>query len=254
MNILRQNCPSRFGIERWVLEKQDRPEIKGHVDSCARCQAIAAEIRNDQKAFLVQKPFGSFYPSVEQRTAKKGFPLWSRPLARWIPLGALTLLIFFVARFDNMIRDRGEIRFKGAPEIGFFIREGDESKRGKRIQKVKAGDQIRLYTNSGPYSYVVILGVEEDGTINRYYPDRGDKSFPVPHGKFQLFPDSIVLDESPNAELFLAIFSKEPLEADELEKQAANEAALLKKEGKNIRDWDTSLLEYPQSNFYLEKK
>lgn len=254
MKAIGQNCPSRFALERWIFEKQGQPELKEHIDSCVHCRTLAVEIQNERKAFLVQKPFSSFYPAVERVMAKKGFPLWNHPLMRWVPLGGLVLLIFFVARFDNVIRDRGEIRLKGTPEVGFFIREGDESKQGKRIQKVKAGDRIRLYTNSGPYSYVVILGVEEDGTINRYYPDRGGRSFPVPPGKFQLFPDSIVLDESPNSELFLAIFSKQPLEADKLEKQVANEAALFKKEGKSVRDWNASLLEYPQSTFYLEKE
>lgn len=257
-SVNKTNCPSHFFLERWLFEDTGTA-LKAHIDFCPHCRDLIAEIKNEREAFRVRKPFSSFYAGLENKLKKSGQPAFSRSGA-WrhlVPLGAVALLMLMLVRSDYPIFGPDGVRLKGNPELMYFIRDGGgDSYRGGRVHKVKPGHRIRLSSNGAEYGYdyVIVFGIEEDGTINRYYPDVGDQSFPTPPADRRLFPDSIVLDASPNSELFLGIFSKRPLNVSEMEARVKSQVLAMKKERQSLKDWNASFIDYPQSTFYLEKE
>src|SRR3989338_9210217 len=163
-------CPSHFALERAVLENDVL--IEPHLSSCTRCGTLAEEIRNDQKAFRVSHPFEPFYEKLKKRRWIPSYAGMTKSWFSWktlVPLGSMALLLLMIRWNDP------GIRYKGNPEIGFYILDNGESHKGKKQQVVHPGDQIRLYANSNQYSYVLIYGIEENGALNRYYPDRGEE-------------------------------------------------------------------------------
>ncbi len=256
-----EKCPSRFSLEKLFLENPENLQFKEHLLVCTSCSELVKEMQSERTAFLFQKPFAPFYNRLEEKTKRRrwipAYAGMTDKVAQWfswkslIPLGSIALLLL-VFRFGVFAPN--EIRFKGSSEIGFYILDRGESVKGKRVQTVHAGDQIRLTSNSSQYPYVIIYGIEEDGTLNRYYPDRGDMSFPVPVGEPTLFPDSIILDASPHNELFVGVFSHQPLSVAGVEEKLLQHFLQLRQEGKSIKDWESAQFDYPQSVFLLEKK
>lgn len=269
-------CFSRFSLEKYFLQNLDtldNSQLKNHLLTCTTCTELVHEIENERTAFLVKKPFEPFYNRLENKIKQRHWTKdwiknWIKDwiatyrgltdkVSQWfswkglIPLASMGLLLI-VFRFGFFTPN--EVRFKGNSEIGFYILDHGESVKGKRIQTVQAGNQIRLYSNSSLYPYVIIYGIEDDGTLNRYYPDRGETSFPVPVGERTLLPDSIILDASPHNELFVGVFSEHPLLVSTIEVKLLEHFAELKQQGKSIKEWESTQFNYPQSVFYLEKK
>ncbi|MBX7148590.1 DUF4384 domain-containing protein [bacterium] len=218
-------CPSSFALELYVLENTGDETLKDHIASCAHCQEQIASIRNEQKAFLVTHPFEPFYekittPSSSRRKSGSIFDFFSLPSFRWASGLVMAMLALFILK-PVLFESKG-VRFKGEPVIGYYIKEGTEAVLGKPGDLVSPGNQIRFYVNPGTYTHVVVLGVESDGTINRYYPDKGDTNIPIPQNTPYFFPDSIVLDTSPHNELIIAVFGDADLSYASVEQKLKN--------------------------------
>ena len=64
--------------------------------------------------------------------------------------------------------------------------------------------------------YFFLVGVEESGKVSAYVPYGGDRSVRVMPGIDQPMAGSLVLDDSPQTEYFVGLFSDEPLHFDDI--------------------------------------
>jgi hypothetical protein len=119
---------------------------------------------------------------------------------------------------------------------------------------VTAGDRIQ-FSVSSPHSNIVLLGVDGSGTVSRYLPVAGETSAPWLPGQPRPLPDSLLLDDAPGPEVFLAFLSDDPLLVEDLER-ALHEVV---SRGGGPRaalsaDWQARGLAPQVARFFVEKR
>jgi hypothetical protein len=114
-------------------------------------------------------------------------------------------------------------RFKGEVALAVYALQGDEVVEVAPGQALRPGDRIQFTYTSGPLNHLVLVGVDGTGVISRYYPDEGGLSQPVVPGSEMILEDSLVLDDAPGPEVFVAVFSDHPVDVVDVER-ATHEA------------------------------
>ncbi len=74
------------------------------------------------------------------------------------------------------------------------------------------------------HDHLVLLGMDGTGTVSRYVPVGGEVSAPFQPGQAAPLADSLLLDDAPGPEVFVALLSDAPLLVEDLE-QALHDAA-----------------------------
>ncbi len=84
--------------------------------------------------------------------------------------------------------------------------------------QLEPGDRIRFAVIPDGAHYVLVASIDGAGTVSIYFPYGGSESAPLPAqaGARSLLPGSIVLDSAPGPERMFAIFSDEPIAADQV--------------------------------------
>lgn len=100
-------------------------------------------------------------------------------------------------------------RLKGADvELGFDLRRDGQAFPGDATMPVRAGDSIRFDYTAGTAGSVVLVGVDGTGTVQTYWPEIGETPVSIAPGQGVL-EGSILLDDAPGPEVFVASFSGE---------------------------------------------
>lgn len=124
---------------------------------------------------------------------------------RWIPLAlaaaAAVALIFVSPQID------GPNRVKGEAELDFMLLRDGQPTEGTAAQRVRAGDMIQ-FTYRGSSDQLVLVGVDGRGGVVAYYPDAGEEPVRVIPGERHVLDGSILLDDAPGPEVFVAYFGE----------------------------------------------
>ncbi len=67
------------------------------------------------------------------------------------------------------------------------------------------------FTYRGTSDHLVLVGVDGRGSVVAYYPDEGERPVSVIPGERHVLDGSILLDDAPGPELFLAYFGEAPV-------------------------------------------
>jgi hypothetical protein len=95
---------------------------------------------------------------------------------------------------------------KGSGGIEFYLLRDDEVHPGSEDELHWAGDRIQFRYRTTGESSLVLVSVDGNGGLNLYYPDSGDEPLPIIPGERVTLDGSIILDNAPDFELFLAYF------------------------------------------------
>lgn len=147
---------------------------------------------------------------------RSGFHLpWRQVLAAALAAAALAVALLPAGGGPRPGEDPG-VRLKGRGGLSAFVLDEGEAIPIAPGTSLAAGDRIqfRLATSR---SHVALLGVDGTGTVSRYLPVGGEESVPFIPGSRPL-PDSLVLDDAPGPEVFLAFCSDEALAVEDLER------------------------------------
>jgi hypothetical protein len=106
-----------------------------------------------------------------------------------------------------------DIRVKGT-SLRFFVQRAGQVMPGESGGRYQAGDALRFVVSNGTPSFFFLVGIEESGKVSAYYPFAGDRSVRLAAGVDLPLAGSLVLDEAPGGEVFLGLFSPEPLTFD----------------------------------------
>ena len=258
---MRNECPGGLALMRLHtddLPVVERDVVSEHVHGCTRCTAALAEMEDARERALELDPFEQAYP----RWIERGHELPERdptvqpldPAGAWwrhqllqlrrltasprtwaaaaMAVAAVALVVSLMPRptepgpepigagFTDPVSLN---RLKGEVSLDMYaLRDGAvvEVEPGEALQP---GDRIQFAYTSGPLNNLVLVGVDGRGVISRYYPDQGAESLAVVPGAEVVLEDSLVLDDAPGPEVFVAVFSDRPLDVLEVE-QAALEA------------------------------
>jgi len=106
-------------------------------------------------------------------------------------------------------------RVKGSARIGFFVKHGDELRRGSDGQVVHPGDQLRFTVTSKTARHFAILSLDGASVASVYYPS-DTTSAPIAPGRDHALSSSVLLDETLGEEKIWGIFCDAPFALEPL--------------------------------------
>jgi hypothetical protein len=263
-----EKCPRPLDLVKYFLEggATSSPEstIEDHVRGCAACQAQIRELAAERKAFLVNHPFSSFWEKLEESRSKRSFGLASALKhifssgtfrAAVAMVGVAALMIVVIGRYDRSPQIQPEILSKGGVDLRFYVAapNGGEPAPGKNGMTLPPESSLQfVYSASPQESQLLLIGVEENGSLTVYFPSGGDQSAPIASGDQKKMPQALRWKPAANSsfERFYAVFSKTPVAVDEIRKALD----LLKASGKSVEQTATLPLPYPQASAVIYKK
>jgi hypothetical protein len=196
--------------------------MDAHVAGCARCRARHGRLLTEREQFLAERP--PFAASGEAQAAARPE---SEPAARafarrpsWLlALAVAALAVAFLprARWDAAPEQE---RSKGGARIGFFIKRGEQVRRGIDGERVHARDRLRFVYTSDEPRRLLLLGIDGKGHVDVYW------SRAVAAGQEQALPSAIELDDAPGEEHLIALFCREPLDEAALRRELASTGEL----------------------------
>ena len=127
---------------------------------------------------------------------------------RWVGLSAVAMAAAaaLVFAFRPPALDSPN-RIKGEAELDFVVLRDGQPVPGSPDQPVHPGDMIQ-FTYRGSSDQLVLVGVDGSGAVIAYYPDEGDVPVSVIPGERHLLEGSILLDDAPGPEVFVAYFGE----------------------------------------------
>lgn len=131
----------------------------------------------------------------------KPAPAWRRAL--WIaPFVAMAAALLLVARPP-------ENRLKGDVDLDFYVLRDGQAFPGDPSLPVRPGDRLQFTYRAGMADQMVVLGVDGTGNFTQFYPDEGDAPVAVIPGERHVLEGSILLDDAPGPEVFVAFFGED---------------------------------------------
>jgi hypothetical protein len=210
----------RLQLERYVcgeLETKHADEIKKHLEDCNDCSKIVTKLEIERAAFLQKHPFATFTrahaPLVQLPWYRRISKTVTRPSL--FPVYGVLIVTIAIAPYIYKSHNSADqiVRFKGKNTISYIYKRNGVTRQGTASEKFSAGDRLQILYSSSKQHYMSLLSVDTHGTISFYHPDNKSSTccIPIATGSEQTYPASIELDETPGAELIIALFSDAPL-------------------------------------------
>ncbi len=249
--------PSEAEIERLLLENGDIPQTwKQHPDIAKTMERLTQERTN----FLKKHSFTSQWPHIKAKLAKSEnvIPLptanktksWTKIITTGFAIAATLLLAINIKH--RYYDDANYVAIKGTSDFGFYYysSESNRAQLGSTGIQLKKGDKIRFYYSSSEPVYLMVIGIEENGNTNLYYPDHGSThSGSLTVGNQQILAPTYELDTFQGKEHYVAIFSKTALDFAVLKNTFANTPESLAKIEQNPHLQALGLIK----SFWIEK-
>jgi hypothetical protein len=105
----------------------------------------------------------------------------------------------------------GDVRTKGGPHVGFFVKRGEVVTEGVSGQHVRAGDQLRFVVTAERDRHLAILSLDSRGAVSVFSPSQ-TASVPVRASVGAALESSVQLDDSPGTERIFAVFCDAPFD------------------------------------------
>ena len=259
---MKENCPPIIKLEAYFLEGADSKTfetLKPHINACTDCEDVLRDLETERDAFLQRYPFSRF--SAESDAKRR--PLWKRAL-EWLPaprtfgasLALTGLAGVLVLTLWQKQPAEPTILVKGGVGLSFYAATGTNAKveAGKDGMTLPEGSQIQFVYSNENNPYLLLVGVEEDGTITAYFP--ADASAPTAESATASTGSRVKLSQGLRwepksaSERFYAVFSQQPVLIDEIRKAVAEVSA----RGKTVEQTPKLPLPYPQASILLHRK
>jgi hypothetical protein len=220
------------------LSDDARADVNVHLERCAACRARRDDFAARHAAYLAAVP--SFAALTERAAAARartatdrdqpgrvpaGRKTWSAARLRGAVLGlAAVAAALLVSRYalpgpvppgpvaSRRLERPDATLEKGAPDVGYFVKRGEQVMRGEPGQALRAGDRLRFtYTSTRPQQFALF---NRDGRGARVYYPSGPRSAALAAGTGVAFDFSIELDDYIGSEQVLALFCEQLFELE----------------------------------------
>jgi hypothetical protein len=215
-----------------ALEAREANTAKAHLDDCNACRERWRELNEDKQRFE-QFVFARTLPKVEARVAASRGSFFSRfKLKLVIPTlavaGAAAALVLTTGP-GTQTEDDSYVGLKGgqaAPSFEVIAMRGAGQFPVKDDTVLQPNDRIRFVVNPAGAKYLLVASTDGAGLFSVYHPFGAAQSHPL-DGKAKVeLPGAVELDETLGSEKLVAVFSDQPITAQQVE-------AALKLDGKN---------------------
>ncbi len=134
-------------------------------------------------------------------------PAWTRRLG-WIASAlAVAAALFLLVRPPPPPRHGNNL--KGTTNLDFYVLRDGQPYPGDPSLAVRPGDRLQFTYRSGDADHMVLIGVDGTGRFEQFYPDEGSAAVAVVPGERHVLEGSILLDDAPGPEVFVAFFGDE---------------------------------------------
>ena len=187
-----------------------RDNASRHLSTCENCRrtVLACEVPDEED----RKP-----------RAKKSEIVYieSHPTWRFVAIAAAILLLILssflvVSKLSSVSTVESMATKSGSDRIYVAARRRDSEFLVRSMDRLEKGDQIGLFYSTEKSGYLMVLNLDEAGTVNRLYPVRGSKSARVEAGTKVPLPDGGLVETGAGCEWFIAVFSDVPLSQSEM--------------------------------------
>ncbi len=236
------HCASDLLLDALVGGQAQTSEEAKHFKECTRCRERLALFRDAES--LSVGTVENLLRAAKAQTQAPGKPelgwfTWPR-FAVATSACALAFVLLFVVQaspstttvamndslapgdHDQVARPADGVRAKGT-SIRFFRYRDGQVTRGQSGDRLRTGDALRFTVTTGQATNFFLIGVEDSGKVSAYHPFNGSRSVRLAPGVDMPLPDSLVLDDSRDAEHFVGIFSSEPIEFENLVRLLADD-------------------------------
>jgi len=186
----------------------ERAALMAHVAACARCKQRLLSLERNRQQFA-SSAFGSprWLDAVEPRACAR------HARAAWLVLAVLAGAACVVLAFS--VQERVSERIKGEEYVHFFVKRGNEVRRGTGGSRLLPGDQLRFAYTSWAPRYLAILSLDAAGLASVYYPESAFTARVEP-GTAVLLPSAVELDGTLGDERIAAFFCETSRSVSEL--------------------------------------
>jgi hypothetical protein len=183
-----------------------RRRIEEHVSSCISCRRFLQSLQQERDGFLSRFPFEQTIGARQTAVVRHFYPKQLFALAASVLLLAGAGIIYRQLSFPQSSRLKGE-----AVEMNVYVKTAAGAIESRKEHWYAPGEQIQITYSCAALNRLILLSVDERGTISTYCPIRGDSSVTLEQGAGLPLPNSIILDDYIGKELIVAIFSRRPL-------------------------------------------
>lgn len=250
-------CPRRIELEQArvrELSPEQNHALLAHAETCAACKTWMQANAAAEAEFLARHPYAALARSIERRdrAARRRRLL----LLRLAPACAAVALLAVGGWLAVSGKDTGGpgTRIKGEVAISAFLMRGGQIRPASADEIFAPNDRVQFLYSSGEQRYLLLLSIDDRGRVFDYTPGGTGQSAPIQPGERRPLPESIELDESPEAERVFAIFSDRPLAFAEVRVQVERAFEALRHRGGTVRDLARLPLPWPQASLMLQKR
>jgi hypothetical protein len=219
-------CPPVIDLVRFEagdLDELRAAAVNGHQRRCRPCAGRIRDLRQARSELFENAPAqrsrqaAADIASVMRPPPPSGLRRLALPLLLVPAAGLAAALALLPVREHTPVSAAAPAFGHARPKGGTFAVRMTCSRGGRIIvpgpdTALAPGDRLRFaYTTAEP-GYLAIFGVERDGDIFPYYPERDLRGLRVAPGAGVLLPDSIELDDNRGDERIFALWSPRPLD------------------------------------------
>jgi hypothetical protein len=187
--------------------------LRAHLGTCDQCDVRKRALEAARTQYLTEHPAAEFASAVVARAASAP-PARVRTLkpprvfVALAGIAAAAAIALIGVRMREAPPPPPAIRWKGQVSLQVFARHASATVELHGGEVLAAGDQLAFtYALEHP-RYLLLLGIDEDGVITRYFPSDGDKAVALAAGRRAQLPVGIELDAQPGVERLYALFSE----------------------------------------------
>jgi Putative zinc-finger len=192
------------------LQGAERERTQAHVDGCARCQSVVAELADERARLARDVPFEAFAAGVAEKLAQAQR---APRFARWAPLAAAAALLLVVGTSLTLrpprARDDG-LQTKGGAAVVLFQRSGAEV---HRVDGPVSRGPLLVHLEPAGHRYAAVLLVEPQESSLLY----------AGAARTEL-PEAFEWTGTARKATLLAVFADEPLDGEALRRAGAKAA------------------------------
>jgi hypothetical protein len=206
-----ESCLSDLALDRWLageLNGQPAGEAaRSHLHGCRACSARLRVLESEPE--LLPPPATHRPPRVNSPSRTRG-----RTIALLSGIAALAAGLAMVVQTRHPIPGEPGLRTKGDLQLDVVVRRSDG--RTESVlpgDALSAGDVVRFLVSTPEPGFVFVLGLDAAGTVSPHSPAVGVPG-PLPAGRAQALPGSVILDETLGAERFLLLHCNDASNVD----------------------------------------
>jgi hypothetical protein len=244
---MKSNCPPKIVLEGFFYDGKFPEDAEDHIASCDACREKVRLWSEEKKVFLQKYPFQKLWDTFDKRKRSRSwgwipFPPAVRTALAFAAIGGLAVFAVWQSRQPP------EILSKGGAGLGFYVSHEGQVRRGENGMTLPAGDDLQFLYSTDEGRFLLLFGVEADGTLTVYHPHGGDLSAPVEPARKNRLPQAIRWRPQSPYERFFALFSDKPVSVEEVK------TVLRSLSDKSVEEMSRLPLPYPQASVIVYRK